>query len=306
MHPLPHADHAVRTEHPVITPALLRAWPLPLDEDGDKHSRGTVLIIGGSTQTPGAMLLSGLGALRAGAGRLQLATTADASTALALHVPEAFVQPLDTTDGGGIEPAAAIEALADRIPLADVVLIGPGLSTADAKLVRPLLDGALALVNDEAIVVLDALALASLPDVAPIVVRRLHGRLVLTPNRDEVRQLVPDLADGDDTEHGAVRAARRFGAVVSTQGFVCAADGRCWEHSTGGVGLGTSGSGDVLSGLVAGVAARGGDAAQAACWGAHLHGAAGDRLTARLGRVGFLARELLIEAPVVLSELSGS
>lgn len=71
----------------------------------------------------------------------------------------------------------------------------------------------------------------------------------------------------------------------------------------GNGGLATSGSGDVLVGAVAGLLGRTGDADQATCWGTHVHAAAGDRLAARVGTLGFLARELLPELPVVLSEL---
>ena len=67
-------------------------------------------------------------------------------------------------------------------------------------------------------------------------------------------------------------------------------------------GTGTSGSGDVLAGAVTGLLARGADAAQAACWATFLHSTAGDRLAARVGRLGFLARELVDQLPVVLSE----
>jgi NAD(P)H-hydrate repair Nnr-like enzyme with NAD(P)H-hydrate dehydratase domain len=80
-------------------------------------------------------------------------------------------------------------------------------------------------------------------------------------------------------------------------------DGRAWREEAGGIGLGTSGSGDVLAGLVGGMLARGADPAQAAVWGQYLHAAAGDRLAARVGRLGFLARELLDEVPPVLAGL---
>jgi ADP-dependent NAD(P)H-hydrate dehydratase len=77
-------------EEQVITPGLLRAWPLP-DPQGDKESRGTVLVVGGSRFTPGAILLVGVAALRAGAGRLQLAVDQTTAAALSIAVPEAKV-----------------------------------------------------------------------------------------------------------------------------------------------------------------------------------------------------------------------
>ena len=98
--------------------------------------------------------------------------------------------------------------------------------------------------------------------------------------------------------------AARYDAVVSTRGWVVTPGGAAWRDEAGGAGLGTSGSGDVLAGVVGGLLARGCMPAQAAVWGQYAHAAAGDRLAARLGRVGFLARELLDELPAVLSSLA--
>jgi ADP-dependent NAD(P)H-hydrate dehydratase len=77
-----------------------------------------------------------------------------------------------------------------------------------------------------------------------------------------------------------------------------------WQDGSGNPGLGTSGSGDVLAGAIGGLAARGASPDQAAVWGVHLHAEAGERLAARIGAVGYLARELLDELPQVLDQLS--
>src|SRR5215203_2967331 len=108
----------------VITPNLLRAWPLPLPEQGDKHVRGTVLVIGGSAETPGATLLAGTAALRAGAGRLQIATSEAVAGMLAVTVPEALVVGVPETDGA-LDVEAALAALEGRLAAADCVLLGP-------------------------------------------------------------------------------------------------------------------------------------------------------------------------------------
>src|SRR4051812_46654577 len=100
MSPPPRADDAV-----VVTPPVLRDWPLPAVDDGaGKEGRGDVFVVGGSDETPGAVLLAGLGALRAGAGRLQLATAGSALAPLGIAVPEARV--LDVA-GDGLEAAAS-------------------------------------------------------------------------------------------------------------------------------------------------------------------------------------------------------
>jgi NAD(P)H-hydrate repair Nnr-like enzyme with NAD(P)H-hydrate dehydratase domain len=101
----------------------------------------------------------------------------------------------------------------------------------------------------------------------------------------------------------ALRAARELGAVVALKGptsTIAAPDGTLYEYRGGSVGLATSGSGDTLAGVVAGLAARGASPAQAAAWGVYLHGEAGNVLARTIGRVGFLARELLDEVPKLM------
>jgi NAD(P)H-hydrate repair Nnr-like enzyme with NAD(P)H-hydrate dehydratase domain len=151
-------------------------------------------------------------------------------------------------------------------------------------------------------VLLDAYALGVLPGLTDVR-KALSGRLVLTPNASEAARLL-DLDEVEDFDEAVPEIADRFGAVVSCQDVVAAADGRFWRTSSGYGGLGTSGSGDVLAGAIAGLIARGADLDQAACWGTHLHAAAGDRLAARVGPLGYLARELVEVLPLVLMEHS--
>jgi len=91
---------------------------------------------------------------------------------------------------------------------------------------------------------------------------------------------------------------------VACRGLISEPGGRCWRLGTGDVGLATSGSGDVMAGATVGLLARGAEGRQAACWATYVHATAGDRLAARVGRLGFLARDLLDELPAVLVELS--
>jgi NAD(P)H-hydrate repair Nnr-like enzyme with NAD(P)H-hydrate dehydratase domain len=83
---------------------------------------------------------------------------------------------------------------------------------------------------------------------------------------------------------------------------IASPDGRCYRTQKGNIGLATSGSGDVLAGIVAGLAARGAEPLQAALWAVNLHSGAGDRLLHRVGAVGYLARELLDELPQLLAD----
>jgi hydroxyethylthiazole kinase-like uncharacterized protein yjeF len=293
MPPQPPADV------PAVTPQLLRAWPLPdLDDDGTKHDRGTVLVVGGAASTPGAVLLAGIAALRTGAGRLQLATVEATAVALGVAVPEAAVVGLPAGPDGSVSPDAA-ELVAERAEGAAAVVIGPGLLGVDAT--RELLASLLPHLQDSRLV-LDAVALTALAGHEDL----LGGRdgVVLTPNAGELAALLgEDEAEGHDA---VARAAKQYDAVIATQGWVVAPDGTAWSDGAGGVGLGTSGSGDVLAGAVGGLLARGAETAQAAVWGRYAHAAAGDRLAAQEGRVGFLARELLDELPAALDETQKS
>jgi NAD(P)H-hydrate repair Nnr-like enzyme with NAD(P)H-hydrate dehydratase domain len=108
----------------------------------------------------------------------------------------------------------------------------------------------------------------------------------------------------DDPLAAAAEASETFGATVVMKGastHVVAPGAPPLLYAGGGPGLGTSGSGDVLAGLITGFLARGAPPTQAAGWGVFVHGEAGARLAGRLGPVGFLAREISAEAPAILA-----
>lgn len=289
------------SEPQAVDAALLRSMPLPQHgENADKDERGRILVIGGSRAVPGALLLSGVAALRAGAGKLQLATVASIAPHIGVAVPEALVMALAETEAGEIEPDA-VGALLSRLCRCDAVLIGPGMLDEDAATVIAI-D---ALRADEPAFVIDAGALCNLAAEAEAL-RRHRGRIVLTPHAGEMARLmgmrVEDIAA--DPFAVARRAAADLGAVVALKGgctAIAAPDGRSWEYSQGRVGLATSGSGDTLAGVIAGLLARGAAPHEAAIWGVYLHGEAGNRLSASRGPVGFLARELLAEIPGIMA-----
>jgi hydroxyethylthiazole kinase-like uncharacterized protein yjeF len=281
------------TDATAVTPGLLRDWALP--EAGDsKYSRGQVVVAGGALRSAGAVMLAGTAALRAGAGRLTLAVGASVAAAVGTAVPESGIVPLEETRSGSIA-GGALAAAADDIRSADALLFGPGLD--DLRTTRAQLDELPGMLGERTAVVLDAFALGCLPD-ADATVDALRGRLVLTPNPAEAGILLG--ADPDDLDRAVIEIAERYGAVVSCQNRIAAPDGGSWRVTDGGPGLGTSVSGDVLAGAVAGLAARGAELAQAAVWGTALHAAAGDRLAARIGPLGALAHELADELPGLL------
>ncbi len=281
------------TEPALLDRALFASFPLPHHaEDADKEDRGRALIIAGSREIAGAALLAGTAALRAGAGKLQIATGASVAPGLGLVVPEARVMAFAEAEDGCIDPAA-VEGLVGECRDVDALVVGPGMQHGAG--LRHLVAAILASGADYPLV-LDAAVLGDLAEMADAA-KGWTGSLILLPHAGEMARLLEcDAEDVTADPLAAVRAAsERYRATVLVKGewsFVCAADGRSFRYQGGGVGLATSGSGDTLAGIVGGIAARGADALTALLWGVYLHGEAGRILTERVGRLGFLAREI--------------
>lgn len=276
------------SEIPWLDSALLRDFPLPaLSEDGDKEDRGLALVVAGSPELPGTAILTGNAALRAGAGKLQIVTDPAVSVAVGIVATGARV-------------VGGFDGLAARMAHAAAVIFGPGM---DREPCHDALREVLA-APAEAPLVLDAAALGCLSSFTAEA-RRWPGGVALLPHSREMSLLL-DCAPEEveiDPLHAAQRAAERYNAVALIKGgvsVIAAPDGRAFRFQGGGVGLATSGSGDVLAGLVGGIAARGADALTATLWGVWLHGEAGRALATRVGKVGFLAHEIADEVPALL------
>ena len=283
------------TRAEAVTRELLRNWPLPAAGES-KYERGQVIVIGGAARSPGAAQLAGVAALRAGAGRLGLAVGASVAVAVAVALPECGVVALRETPNGAVDGDGLAAAAAD-LRAADAVLVGPGLD--DAGHAAHMLRALPGLVGSDATVVLDAFALGALAEVD---LKSFEGRLILTPNKTEAALLL-EIEEGDlDLERDIPSLATNFGAVVTCYGVVSDGD-RLLTIAEGGPGLGTSGSGDVLSGAITGLAARGAEPLQAATFATWAHAKSGDRLAERVGALGFLAREIADELPAVLNTL---
>lgn len=284
----------------VVDEAALRAWPLPaIERDGDKESRGGVLVVAGSREMPGAAVLSGTAALRAGAGKLVIATPQSAAPAVAMAMPEARVIALPEAPDGG-PTVAGLTLLQSIAATTAAVLVGPGMIGPETTLLfvqalLPLFRGST--------IVLDALAMDCVRAAAPF-----SQPVILTPHAGEMAHLTGAGKDDVQEENQACagRHAAAWQVVLALKGAttcIAAPDGRSWSHCAVVPGLGTSGSGDVLAGLVAGLAARGAPPEQAVAWGVALHAQAGLALARRFGTVGYLARELAAEVPAAMQAL---
>src|SRR3954454_25285183 len=208
----------------VVSSQLLRDWPLPdVDDDGGKSARGTVVVIGGAIDTPGAVLLAGLAALRGGAGKLRLATAASTATSLAVAVPESAVTPLAVTSSGALG-SDAVAACTPLLKGATALVLGPGMRDPDQT--RDLVRGVLRAVGEETTIVLDALALTC-GAVDEELRARVGKRVIATPNRTEASYILDGDAPDDDLD--AARAvASRLGTVVAMRSCIVSPDGNSW------------------------------------------------------------------------------
>jgi hydroxyethylthiazole kinase-like uncharacterized protein yjeF len=285
----------------IIDAHLLRYLLLPQPAEGSKEERGRVCIIGGSKEVPGAVLLAALGAMRAGAGKLQIVTVESRAGALAVAMPEALIIDLPETPAGGLqsEPVACV---ASRWATTHALLVGPGMVEEQDchAILKSLLDS-----GSEAVIVIDAGALPRITELGESLHKRT-GRVIITPHAGEMANLLGvDKAGVEaDPTSAASRLTQEFGLIVIMKGsqtVITAPDG-IWRYEGGGVGLATSGSGDVLAGIVAGLAARGANPVAAAIWAVFLHGEAGAQLATKVGPLGFLAREIPDLIPKLMSE----
>lgn len=290
-----------------VAPPLLREMPVPVvGATDDKNARGRVLIVGGSRETPGGVLLAGIAALRVGAGRLQIATASSAASAMAIAVPEARVIGLAETPTGSVSGSCAA-SLSVEAGVADALLVGTGALDVDAMgtLLRELLPH----VGERTRVILDAAALGALAQ-EQLLLCALSDRAIIMPNPREMATLLGcDEPTVESDPVGALdEAVKRFGVVVLLRGvetWMSAPGLPRYRDRSGHAALGTAGSGDVLAGALAGLAARGADPLHASLWAVHCHGRAGEAAAGRGAGIGLLARELLDELPFVLRSLEG-
>lgn len=286
-------DRASTSEKPTwrATPDWLRSIAPERPASGHKGLFGRVLLIGGAPGMSGALLLAAEAAARAGVGLCHAAVPQASLPAILAARPELLSQGIPD-HSSWLEPAD------DRIGSMQAVAIGPGLGHPpwlQAALID-LIDRAAGLVIDA-----DALnAIAADPDVYwhHCRTRTQENGLtppILTPHPGEFRRLAPDI-DLSDRRQAALTLARRSSCLVVFKGansIIAAPDGSCWVNPTGNVGLARGGSGDVLTGLVAGILAQMKAPLTAAVAGVYLHGLAADMAARELGQRAMLPGDVI-------------
>ena len=243
--------------------------------DGHKGTFGAALIIAGSRNFSGAAVLAGSAAVRSGCGLIRLAIPAGIADVVSSDVIEAVKIPLPQTDTEALSPAA-LESLLELAGDAEAIAIGPGIGT-DPRTKELELDF---LAEVEKPTVIDADGINNLAGRVDLL-SRTKTQLVLTPHPGEFARLAGLKAD--DVNADRVGVSRRFATekkvVLVLKGastVVAAPDGRVFVNPTGNSGLAKGGTGDVLTGLIAGLMAQGMSPLDAACAGVYLHGLAAD------------------------------
>jgi len=272
-------------------PGEFRSLFAPRAAWSHKGDFGHVLVVGGSRGKTGAAAMAGLAALRAGAGLVTVASAASAVPVIASHAPELMTEPLPETDTGSLA-SSAFERLASLAENKDVLAVGPGLGTdpETVALVRRLIER----LPHPMVVDADGLNALAGWELPPT------GRVrILTPHPGEMARLtgMPTRTVQADRIRVAREFAMRHQVALVLKGFrtlTASPDGRVKVNPTGGPGLASGGSGDILTGTIAGLLAQSRrDPALAAAAGVYLHGLAGDLAVAEWGEQALLATDVL-------------
>jgi NAD(P)H-hydrate epimerase len=269
----------------------------PRPAESNKGNYGHVLVVGGSLGKAGSVAMAGMAALRAGAGLSTVATPKSVLGTVAGFHPELMTEPLHETDAGTISTMArdGIEELAKG---KSVLAIGPGISRnpRTSELVRSLV------ATIKVSLVVDADGLNAFEGCA----RELNGKgrtLVITPHPGEMARLAGcTIADVQKDRLGTARKfAREHELIVVLKGhrtLVVRPDGEAWVNTTGNPGMATGGTGDILTGMVAGMIGQNSKQAFLAVVAAvHLHGLAGDVMRESGGEHSLVATDLLRGLP---------
>jgi len=279
---------------------LPRLPPRPFD--AHKGTFGKVLVVAGSRSMAGAAVLCGTAALRGGAGLVQVATALSVQPQVAVGCPSYTTLGYRVHTNGTLPDDAADEVI-HWGRLATALAIGPGLGQgADvSNFVTQILDGL-----PRTPTVLDADGLNAVAPFSKDFTGR-SGALILTPHPGEFQRLsgVPTSQVAMQRDTLTVEFAERFKVILLLKGAgTIVTDGRrFYRNSTGNPGMATGGTGDVLTGVIAALAAQEIEPFEAAVLGAWVHGRAGDLAAAVLGQTALTSMDLLLYLPAAFREL---
>ncbi len=277
--------------------------------DAHKGSCGSVAVIAGSVGMSGAAALTADSALLCGAGRVSLGVPASLNDIMEIKLTEVMTRPLPEVKRRRCLSLRALGEIEAMLEKTDCLAVGPGLGTyrETAELVRRLLTRQLG-GGDRLPIVIDADGINAFSGFTDILKQgALAHPLVLTPHVGEFARLTgTDKAALCEQPLEHARAfATEYGVILVLKGaptLVALPDGRVMVNPTGNAGMATAGSGDVLTGTVAGLIAQGLPADDAACVGVFLHGLSGDLARERLGQWGMKAGDISRCLPEAVSQ----
>lgn len=262
--------------------------------DANKYSRGTVGVIGGSRDYPGAPVMTALAAARTGAGYVRLVTTQAAASVARAHLLSIPVTACRQSYEGTLSQSTIAEVL-DAISKSRVLVVGPGLSADDSA--SGLLTRLLEDLREEEVqrpIVFDADALNIVSKHPELLELRAGAPNILTPHEGEAARLLGRKVQ--DRVADALDIARRYSAIAVLKGpktLIASPEGTVYENTSAGPELAKAGTGDVLAGIIGALAAQGLGMLDAASLGVHLHGVAGSLAARQMGVNAVLPEDII-------------
>jgi hydroxyethylthiazole kinase-like uncharacterized protein yjeF len=271
--------------------------------DSNKGDYGRALIISGSTGMTGSGCLAAMAALRCGAGLVYAGVPGSLADIYGACMTEPIILPLEDGGAGVLTEECSGQILA-AIEKMDVAAIGPGLTSSAAigQVVEQVIK------NSRLPLIIDADALNAISKNTSVL-KKLKAWGVITPHPGEMARLTGlSVAEIQKDRLGIARSfAQEYGVATVLKGsrtVVALPDGRIYINPTGNAGMATAGTGDVLTGIITGLAAQGVPVYDAAVAGVYLHGLAGDRAADLVGMHGMVASDILPHISHVMSQLS--
>lgn len=267
----------------------------PKKSDSHKGNYGRLLIVCGSEKMPGACIMAAEAAARSGVGLLQIATVKGITPVIASRLPEAMLEPLESDENGFIS-VNNYDKIINAAEKATAVLIGCGLGVADGtrELVKKLLK------NLNCPIILDADGINCISDSIDII-RQVKSSIILTPHPAEMGRICGKSAAEvqSDRLNTALNFSNEYNAIVVLKGAgtVIAEKNNVYVNQTGNPGMGKGGSGDVLSGITASLAAQGISAVNSCVLGTFIHGMAGDMAAENKSMQSMTAIDIISELP---------
>jgi NAD(P)H-hydrate epimerase len=268
-----------------------------------KYDIKKIFVLAGSRGFTGAAAMTANSALRSGGGLVILGTPKSVYPILARKLTEVMVDPLEETEQGTISLVAKMK-IQEKVDWADILVIGPGLSKNEET--RQIIQEIVSTSGKYMLV--DADGLSAIPIDSPVWKTKSKKKLILTPHVGELSRLIN--ISSQEIEDGRIEIAREYAKRVNVTLVLKGAptvtaspSGKVYVNSTGNPGMATAGTGDVLSGIIAGLLAQGMDQDSAAYGGVYLHGLAGDLAKERFGEKSLMAMDLYEKLPEAFRQI---